>query len=84
MRVVTAKVGGRVHSGGSNLLNIIDLVDGGVDLFSSTLECDDGSEFGKFRVELRDDEVSDEESETESDGDTIVLDKAVRKGVREY
>ena len=48
MRAVTAKVGRRVHSGGSNLIDIINLIDGGVDLFGSTLECDDGSEFGEF------------------------------------
>lgn len=46
-------------------------------LFGSTPECDDGSSFGEFGLELSDDEISREESDTESDSDTEVLDKVV-------
>ena len=70
-----AKVRDRVPSGDSGHLDIVSSRNRGVDLFGSTLEGDDGSGFGEFRLEFGDDEVGCEEKEAESDADTKVLDE---------
>jgi len=49
------------------------LGDGVGDLLGSTLEGDNRSGLGEFRLELGYNEVSCEKSETESDGDAKVL-----------
>lgn len=47
----------------------------GVDLFSPTFERDDSSGFGEFGLEFGDDKVGCEKGDTESDGNTVVLDE---------
>ena len=52
----------------------------GIDLFGIVLERNDRSGFGEFGLEFSEGEVGCEEPETETDGNTEVLDKAVRTG----
>jgi len=73
------KVGERVYRG-DDFLNIVDLRDGGVNLFGTALERDDSTGLGEFGPELGDDEVGCEEPKTKTNGNTEVLDKTVRTG----
>ena len=74
---ITTKVSDRIRSGRSALLYIASLRSRGRGLFGSTLECDDGSSFSEFRLELGDDEINCKENGTKSANDTEVLDKAM-------